>query len=445
MNTTLTNISPSDQQINDDSKIIGLTAQRMLQNYASISQAISLANKPAKIKIENSEESDKEFQKMLLRSNFGEKNALLEKFLSLNGEYCLTFTKKELIDSDGEVKPLSYLTLAKPIMYVEDGNRITYLMTQVEEVRSTGGQIYWILEEWSLDRDSINYYAVNKTELTNYFYGKSNSFPKRTKPSEIEIYNNFGEKVKYSKFDSNKANIFQKNIIPFKIFRNNFDGKADLANIPFVIFSNIDKGLKVIGSQMLNARALAWLNVPTTRDDQAKKIAKSMQDPDSSVITTNIPNSFMQGNGFNIVQASTQIVDYNTAINQALSWVKEFAFLKKQANDSGKNNKQTAEIESLNSDYEDMIEYKANSREYQFKDLVLIWKIWHNEVYKLDKNVKQMEFNLEDVKVLVTGSTKWLQEEANKYSLNQNGVAINTQAPKIEAKKPEEQDNGTND
>jgi hypothetical protein len=41
------------------------------------------------------------------------------------------------------------------------------------------------------------------------------------------------------------------------------------------------------------------------------------------------------------------------------------------ASDLGKNNKQTAEIESINSAADDMLETKANLREKYYTDLVL--------------------------------------------------------------------------
>jgi hypothetical protein len=42
-----------------------------------------------------------------------------------------------------------------------------------------------------------------------------------------------------------------------------------------------------------------------------------------------------------------------------------------QASDTGKNNKHTSEIESLNANADDMIEMKANSREIDHIDLLM--------------------------------------------------------------------------
>jgi hypothetical protein len=128
------------------------------------------------------------------------------------------------------------------------------------------------------------------------------------------------------------------------------------------------------------------------------------------------------GTGINFLQGLPQSQSIWGNINSTINTIKEKAFIRVQVSDLGKNNKQTAEIESANSSANDMLESKANLREQTYRDLAFMWKLYEND----KSGTTKYSFKKTDIEVLVVSSTKWLQKqsEAAAQLMNQDGVPL---------------------
>jgi hypothetical protein len=62
-----------------------------------------------------------------------------------------------------------------------------------------------------------------------------------------------------------------------------------------------------------------------------------------------------------------------------------------------------------------MIEFKANSREINYTNLIMNWKWYTKDI----KNINY-SFRFDDVDVLVVGGTKWLKLQATIQMANQD-------------------------
>jgi hypothetical protein len=82
-----------------------------------------------------------------------------------------------------------------------------------------------------------------------------------------------------------------------------------------------------------------------------------------------------------------------------------------------------------------MIEMKANTREMDHIDLLMNWK-W----FEWDNNRVNLDFKRSDCKVMVTGSTAWLKEQAKIAIANQDGYT-NPNTPKNNVETDEGDDN----
>ncbi|MDR0675775.1 MAG: hypothetical protein LBF97_01895 [Elusimicrobiota bacterium] len=119
---------------------------------------------------------------------------------------------------------------------------------------------------------------------------------------------------------------------------------------------------------MLISRTFAFVNNSVSKN---LGIAKTMLTATENLIQTNNSQTQFGGNGVTLASGASQAQSIWVSITNTTRIIKELSFMRIQPSDTGKNNKHTAEIESLNSNADDMIEFKANSREINYTNLIM--------------------------------------------------------------------------
>lgn len=241
--------------------------------------------------------------------------------------------------------------------------------------------------------------------IENYFYDENSklifeySVIKPAKLSEVEALKKLQSDYKF--------NPTQPSQIPYTLFFNNFlrTGDLNLVNGEYFELMNRDLSVLLLDSYL----SAPWIFVADGKSTKSQ-IQKGLKNISERVINVNPQLSLFDSQPFHILQGNPQAQTLIQKIEKTISWVKKFAFMKSDSADMGTKNLHTAEVQEINSDFEDYVEAKANLRELQLLD-------FFNTFYS-SKNVNE---------VVICGSTKWLTDEAPKYSVNQNGVLVNPQ------------------
>lgn len=261
-----------------------------------------------------------------------------------------------------------------------------------------------VIEDYSVDNDKINFgYDVLKQPTL----------------SEAEAIKKLQDVYNFKPT--------QPTEIPYVIFYNNFLKTGDLSLVNNEYFELINRDLSVL---LLDSYLSApWIFVADGKSTKAQ-IQKGLKNISERVINVNPQLSMFDTQPFHILQGNPQAQTLIQKIEKAVSWVKKFAFMKSDSADMGTKNLHTAEVQEINSDFEDYIEAKANLRELQLLE-------FFNKFYKSSRVAK----------VVICGSTKWLTTQAPKYQVNQNGVLINPQVQNQQSIKKEMSDeqNGNNE
>ena len=240
-----------------------------------------------------------------------------------------------------------------------------------------------VIEEWKYDDN-------NKLQF-NYDLTKS---PNLSKDDAINTLKNLYayKPIKYDK-------------IPYVIFFNNASKKGDLELVNGEYFALMDKDLSVLMEDSYISAPWIFSTDGNAVKDQIKKGLKSMKE---RVITINPQLALYDSQPMHLLQGSPQSQTLIQKIEKNITWIKKFAYMKSDTADMGTKNLHNAEVQEINSDFEDYIEAKANLREIQLTT-------FFNKFYAA-MNVKE---------IIICGSTKWLTTEARKYAVDKNGVLLN--------------------
>ncbi|AAT65044.1 hypothetical protein MBIO_0011 [Mycoplasmopsis fermentans PG18] len=200
------------------------------------------------------------------------------------------------------------------------------------------------------------------------------------------------------------------NQIPYQIFFNNHNAFPDLFNVNLYYFDMLDEDLKIAANDSNLSAPWIYVNDMNGLKDMIKQ---GLKDPNDRFIPINTAIQMDGTPPVQLVQGNSQAIPLIEKIRFNIKQIKKFAFLKEDSSDSGTKNMHNAEVQQINSDFEDHIEAKSNLRQMQLLNFF-----------------KTFEPSLLIDKVLIFGSTEWLKNEAWKYSANLNGSIIN-QTPLI--------------
>lgn len=342
--------------------------KKQLNEYGAETTAITIFNQAPKITIEN-----KELQEIW--DNFANENKLLynlsiiEEMLYKNGFLAVGFDKgKE------ETCPLLIFGI------VEQASRA------INELGMLSVLLY----------DDAPY--LNKNTYKRYELLGDNFY------TTTRTYNNESNKLSVS----NDVN--HLDYIPLIIFENLPKGKADLDLINPELFEIINFDLELLIRDGYSS--LPWVFYSDALQNEYGKL--NFFNLDLRVIPKNALNQIYSDTPIELLQPSSTSPNILSRLDKNLNLVKELANLKQSTQSMGTKNLHGDEVQALNSNFETLIEFKANLREYSLKKLVeLFFKFINREI----KNIK--------IDVEVKGSTKYQQNILNvKYS-KLNGAATN--------------------
>lgn len=336
-------------------------------------QMFSLATKSPKITLQKHQEI---FNQFLKDNFFIEKIQFLEEELYAKGKIALGIENnclvlKEIIDFRYENNQLVYLLVVSPAFYHQNY-----------------GQINLISEYDLSSKNGI---------VKKYFYDRKNNQIK-----DQQLLKSYQQETLYL------------GLIPYVVFKNNAYGTSDMENVNPEFFEMLNvkyENLMLDAFYSSPLPEISWNN----GGDNPQHILKALFSLDSErlIKSSSLNVSTFLNKNFEIHQSPTQSQAIISSIESIRYWIKDSLVFKKNSADQGTKNLHTAEAEQLNSNFEDYIESKANLREIYYEKFVKLCLRFLN----LDHNQK--------IDVIVTGSTKWLIENAKVIQSDQNGVIVN--------------------
>lgn len=340
--------------------------------------------------------SKKQFERYGLWNTINTIWSKLPKFFNENNEETHIFNKSSYLLSYQALESLLYqkgiaalkkdFFTAEVIDYIEICDELLYLKAKLNFVSLSYS--FEVIEEWSYDSNNkikFNYVITNKSSNQN-------------------LSNDDIEDILINRF---KYNARLEPAIPYTIFSNNFSQQPDLAIVDPEFFKTLDNNLYVLQND-------AFLNSPwfftSANKSISDQINQGFKNIKKRVITLSALNSFMDTNPIQMLQGQSQSQSIIQSIDKTIALIKKFSFMKNDSSDFGTKNMHNVEAEQINSDFEDYIEQKSNLRELQL--LEFMNKFWPNEHI---------------AKIIITGSSEWLKEQAKIAQVNQNGVMLSKQ------------------
>ncbi len=225
----------------------------------------------------------------------------------------------------------------------------------------------------------------------------------------------------------------------FAIFLNNPMGKNDMDNVPSKLITDINKHLDLLMTDSLTAKSLYHINLPQSqgKTDNVSKLKETLKDPNSLY--------FENKNIFSLLGSGGLQIQSGTSIGQVVldklkfydNKVKELTFCPRNTADMGTKNIHSAEAMSINSQSDDYIEVKANLLEKGWSNFIK--NVFIDYIKNNLDSYKDIDFEGVEVDVEISGSTKYLKNQANEYLQTQQGSLIN---PNKQANQPNKPNQG---
>ncbi|WP_051590869.1 hypothetical protein [Mycoplasmopsis felifaucium] len=307
---------------------------------------------------------------------------------------------ESLLYRDGVAALKENFLVGEVLDYSTISDVVLYLKTKI--IFNSKKAILWVEETWEYDENNqlqFSYKVFDKTpnsKLTN---------------NEVMhiLFNRFGYQPK------------KNNIIPYQIFKNTYNEYGDLELVNNELFNILDTDLTIYAKDGLLSAPWFFVSAHGSMQDNLKK---GVADITERFIKVNPQVSLYDSQPLQLLQGQSQAPLLVQKIDKTISLIKKFGFMKNDSSDFGTKNMHNVEAEQINSDFEDHIEQKANLREIQL--LNYFERFWQ-------------ELNIS--KIVITGSTEWLKQQAQTALTNQNGVLLNRNVLNSE---PEEVNNNGN-
>ncbi|APJ38508.1 hypothetical protein BLA55_02460 [Mycoplasmopsis pullorum] len=348
---------------------------QFLEDGANV-QVISLATDTPKVTVLDNEQLTQQLRDFLDQQGFLE---LIQKM-----EYKLY---KQGIQALG-IRQNGRIVLANVVRYeTDENNELTKLTVHIENDDNNNPSDLENFEEWDVSDKSDK---INKRVLI------------KSKNEVHDLEKITGQKYEYK----------QSKKIPYVIFKNDANARSDIQKVNDEFFELLNVKLESLLLDVFYSLPIPEI-ISNQKGSAGEKTTRAMfsLDTDRLIKSSTYETRMTNGSTFDIHQANTQALPILQTIENIKTWIKSSLQSKKDSSDYGTKNMHTAEVQGLNSDFEDLIESKANLRQIYYKKLMLlICEFIFNQIAKID--------------VMVVGSSKWLDEQANKLQANQNGVNI---------------------
>lgn len=358
--------------------LISFDSKAQFIEYYSELQANNLATKLPTIIFEN-KNIQKLFDEMLQKNKFLWKMQKLEKDLFKYGKLAIGF-------------------------YLPNINRMKIPEIKIAQVQDYKYEFFELSElelfEKEFSKNYENYKQYKKYSLNS----KLNYIPLVTKKqiAEKEIIT-----------ASDELNNLP--FIPWTIFKNRPDMRSDIELVHQSWFDTLDGNCTAYAMDTYLSAPFVLIKERPGASVLANSIRESIFKLDKRVFTINDYATTIDNvdEPIKILQAQSQSNALLQTINADIARIEKFIFGKTDTLKFGTKNLQTAEVENANSDNVDFYEYKANLRESDLTEFIELW-------YKFMKHHKLITEPLGNFEVIVTSSTKWLQNEAKKYEVDFN-------------------------
>lgn len=344
-------------------------------------------------------ENKKILDNIFADNEFLEKIQFLEECLYKNGLYAVGVVKK-----DDKV----ILRLGKVIEYQKYLNKLVYLKVQIDEIKRNGLNLKIIQEYNILENNQVNV-------ISTY---AENQFGQQHKLKDVNY------------FHSDEINLYD--FIPWIIFKNNYKETSEIEQVDPSLFQMLDNCEEMLLRDNYYSSPFIYVqsnfsngtasNAEAAIFNLDKRVIKSSAYDQAFMSSGASPLSFFQGNSLaqNILQK----------IDKLIYLIKDAMFFRMNSADFGTKNMHNNEVESLNSNYADYLESKANLREIYYKELIIM-------IFKI------LKINLDNdkLKIIVPTSTEYLKSSDALYQINADGVNLNPNSPIIKENKNFDEEN----
>ncbi|KUH47516.1 hypothetical protein [Mycoplasmopsis meleagridis] len=309
-------------------------------------------------------------------------------------------SKGEEVKDLNKLKILTELQKLEALLYEKGQAALTANFKAVE--------ILEIVESWErIEKLTVIIPYKNKSALIEKYEYDSKTGKYKYSPYYYESSPVTSQKV----FTDRDAEVFglpsknqEVDKLPYFVFYNNTLKIGDIALVDEHQFQLLNRDMETLFFDSL--LSAPWIYIPE-EDDISKRILEGFDDLQNRFIKVNQQVASFN-NALNILQPQSTAPVLLQKIKENISTIKRFMFLKTDTTDIGTKNIHNIEAQTLNSEYEDFLESKANIRELQLLEYLNLF--WSN-------------YDIQDV--MVFGSTKWLIQEAKKYTVDMNGAIIN--------------------
>lgn len=345
--------------------------KKQLENYGAQTTSITIFNEVPKIKISN-EELQKLWDNFINENKFLYNLSIIETMLYKNGILAVGFEK-------GEDKDKPILIFGDVIKAEFSSNKLVYLMLKT------------YTEPLFTKNEQFKLYDITSNEKSYY-----------TTTREVN-----GETGKLK--ISNEVNFYD--FIPLVIFENLPKGKADLDLINQELFELINFDFELLIRDGYSS--MPWVFYSETLQNEYGKL--NFFNLDKRVIPKNALNQIYSDTPIELLQPNSTSPNILTRLERNINLVKELANLKQSTQSMGTKNLHGDEVQALNSNFETLIEFKANLREFSIKKLVEMF------FDVIGRDIKGVEIDVE-----VKGSTKYQLNVNNVKMSKLNGAAQNS-------------------
>ncbi|MEA4162527.1 hypothetical protein [Mycoplasma sp. 4404] len=353
-----------------------INSRSFFEKQGALLQVSELATELPTFEFANGKE---EFDAFLKRNDFLSIIQQLEKFLFTKGIWALGIQNNKKV------------VLAQVVDYeTNDDNELVYLQINTGKL-SNGVDEYNTFTTYDL--------------LNNKGYVEKSIIDKNGKRQPLSSL--LGKRY--------KQEIFKDNFIPFVIFKNNSTGQAEMDLIDQELFALLDIKLSALYFDSFLSAPIPLINWDLG-NSKSNSVSKSLFSlgKDRIIQTHSIaPYSDQMVKPFEIAQSQSTALSTIQSIESIMYWIKQALIFKKDSTDGGTHNIHSVEAQQLNSSYNHYIEGKANLRE-----------IYYEKFARLVLRVLGLDY-LQDINVITTSSSKYLEQQAKILSTDQNGVLLN--------------------
>lgn len=402
---TISEMARMSQEITVDIfDIVGFNRPNSKQAYLELGakiQANTLAFKLPTFDFKNSS-VQKQWEKIIKTNKFLEIIQQLETNLYKFGIYALGIKKL----SNNEF----IFQLAEVSDYKIVNNKLVKLRLILDSFQSNN-ETYQLIKEYDLTKKGSEYVPI---------------FAYQKQSQTIHSLSNFKDR------DFSQYNEFSKDYIPWIVFKNNYLASSEIDDVDASLFQMLDNSLECLLRDNFWSNPFIFI-VDNYNSDSANDVKKAVYDLSKRVIQANTLALNAAGSPIEFHQGNSNTQSILQKIDKLNYLIKDQMFFKMNSADFGTKNMHNAEFENLNSNFNDYVEAKANSREEYYYDFI--------NLFFTVAQISKCEFE-----VIVPGSTKYLKSKEAIYNVDQNGIVMSPNVQpqsveKIEVSKETESDN----